>query len=533
MLGDLRLAVRHVTEQHVGEAWPSSKYEKDPILFAYEILGVVLQGWQREFAEAIRDNARVSAAGGRKIGKDFTVAVIALWWYASFDDARVIITAPTSRQIDRILWREIRKLFLRSGRCVACKKSNPNGPKPCEHSAPLAGRLGELGRTGLVASDDREIRGETANEAEGAAGLSGARLMYILDEASAISNSIHTTIRGNLASGQSREVLISNPTRPRGFFYDSHHTKKHLYKTFQVSSTDSPNIIAGEDVVPGLASASWLADTQRDWGVDSPLYKVHVLGQFILNEEGRIFTVHALLEAEQRWEDTPASGRIIIGIDPAGSSGEGDESSFAIRRGLKITRLHCRRGLTDEAHVEEAIGLVALESKENVGVGRPQFVIDRDGTVGARVWGAFVTYQQQHPEAFDLRGVRGGEKATREPLVYGQTRDEVSANLEKWIREGGALPSDRKLSAELAEFQWITALNGRSKVTPKEELKKILGRSPDRADSVGLAAWGTELATEFAPAQKRAIDPYRSQAGPASSGAVFDPYAALDRGRRR
>lgn len=518
---------RELADERLAKAWPSAVYQSRPVLFASEILGVEMVGWQREFLESIRDHRHVSCAGGRKVGKDFTVAVAALWWYASFEDARVVITAPTARQVDGILWREIRKLYLRSGRCVACKKADKDGPRPCEHSAILTGRLGELGRTGLRSPDDREIRGETASEAEGAAGTSGARLLYILDEASAMSDAIHTTIQGNIASGQSREVLISNPTRPRGFFFDSHHSKAFLYKTLRASSVDSPNIIAGEDIVPGLASESWLADRKRDWGEDSPFYKVHVLGEFVINEQGRAFTVHAIGEAEKKWEDTRAEGRIIVGIDPAGSSGLGDESVFAVRRGMKIVRLHARRGITEDGHVEEALALVTVEKREGERL-RAQFVLDRDGPVGASVWSAFVAYLSRHEGAFDLRGVRGGERAVREPLIYDRTRDEVFANLEKWFREGGAIPTDTKLSAELAEFQWVTNVQGRTKITPKDEIKKVLQRSPDRADAVSLAAWGQAIsANEVVTRERkrgRRVEDDDESSDTRNGDEIFDPY---------
>jgi hypothetical protein len=542
VLGELQHVARHVTDVQLGAAWPAPIWQAKPIAFANTILGVELHGWQRDFLTAIAESPRVSCAGGRKVGKDFTVAVAALWWWASFEDAKVILTAPTSRQVDRILWKEIRRLYRGSGRCVACKRSDPTGPRPCPHSAELSGKLGELAHTGLRAFDDREIRGETANEAEGAAGVSGSRLLYILDEASAIDDATHATIRGNLASGQSREVLISNPTRPRGFFFDSHHAKAHLYRTLRVSSCDSPNVLAGEDIVPGLASASWLADTERDWGRDSPLFRVHVLGEFVLNEAGRAFTVHAIAEAEKKWADTKAEGRIIIGLDPAGDSGLGDESVFAVRRGMKIVRLHARRGLSDDAHVEEALALIEVEQRGEPSSVRPQIVIDRDGSIGARVWSAFVAYQMRNPTAFELRGVRGGERAVREPLTYGSTRDEVFANLEKWLREGGAIPTDTKLSAELAEFQWATNVQGRSKITPKDDLKKILGRSPDRADGVSLAAWGreTDLGAPMPETSTPAVarQSRRSFNEPEIRGVPeLDAYAALDvfqePGRRR
>jgi hypothetical protein len=38
-------------------------------------------------------------------------------------------------------------------------------------------------------------------------------------------------------------------------------------------------------------------------------------------------------------------------------------------------------------------------------------------------------------------------------------------------------------------LEWKQQVNGRIKVTPKDEVRKALGRSPDRYDACALAVW--------------------------------------------
>ncbi len=190
--GDLRLALAAQVEFQTRIRFPCDKYQNDPVGFFHDILGV--EPWERqvEIIEAVRDHPRVACKSGHKVSKSHTAGGIALWYYCSFPDARVVMTSTTSRQVDAILWRELRMMKARGGICLECKRKNedlPNDQKitaPCPHSGMIDGVIGELARTGLKSADFREIVGFTAREAEAVAGVSGANLLYILDEASGI-----------------------------------------------------------------------------------------------------------------------------------------------------------------------------------------------------------------------------------------------------------------------------------------------------------------------------------------------------------
>ena len=537
---------RSIEQAELGRAWPSQRWANDPVGFAYYILGVELWQWQKDFLESIRDNKRTAASGGRKIGKDFGVAVASLWWYGTRKDARVFLTATNNRQVDGIAYLEIRKLKTRAGRCVDCKRLDDEklhrgerpGPIPCPHSAILTGEMGQLARTGVTSTDFREIKGATSKDPEGMAGLSGAAILAIIDEASGYDEEVYNAIVGNLAANGCREVLISNPTRARGFFFDTFYVAKRMdqFRRFEVPSTATPNYIEGREVFPGLASREWVEERKLEWGEDSALYKVHVLGQFVLNEEGSIFTIEALAEACARWFDASEEGRLSIGVDPAGESGKGDESAFAARRGKKIRSVTVRRGLSPEGHLVEILGIIAT-NRRDTDREPPKVVVDSDGEVGARVYSCLRGYLETHPEAFDLVRVRGSDKSPREPLVYDRTRDALAACFRDWLRDGGAIPDDAKLLRELNAFRWVDHhASGKTKLIPKDKLREILERSPDRADACVLSCWHAakdsivpekeeQQAQHPGPYDQRAeqtFDPYKSRTfGP---GSDWDPY---------
>lgn len=492
-------------------SWPSTRYYDDPCGFALEVLGIKLTEDQESVLRAVVEHMRVAVSSGHKIGKSVLDAVAALWFYATRDEARVIMSSVTARQVDQILWRELRMLHRRS-------------------KVPLGGELHELARSGLKSSDFREVVGFTARESEAVAGISGKNLLYILDEASGIGDDIAEAIEGNRAGG-ARVLMTSNPTRTEGFFFDAFHklrwsdTNPGGVYCIQVSSENTPNVRERRVVVPGLATHEWVEEKRREWGEDSALYQVRVRGRFVVKEEGRVVSLHTIELAEQRWRDAPCEGVLTIGLDPAGEGGEGDESVFALRRGLRVLELLAHRGLSEEAHL---VHLMNLVREHRLPRERPRVVVDREGPIGTRVWREIKAYLERFDEEnmpFVLFGVRASDRASREPDVWDRQRDALWGNASRWLRAqdegglGGAIPEDTRLEAELHAPEWIPGPNGRMKVTSKKDLRKKLGRSPDRGDAVCLAVWDP-MPHEFVVEEEKIRAPSRLDP---FSGAI-DPW---------
>lgn len=500
--------------------WPALRYRNKPVAFFREVLGVEPWAKQIEVIEAARDHKRVAISSGHKVSKSHTAAGLALWFYATHEDARVVMTSTTSRQVDQILWRELRMMITRSGRCVDCKRNDPKGPRPCPHSRVIPEIPFELARSGLKSPDFREIVGFTAKEAEAVAGISGKNLLYIADEASGIDDVIFEAIEGNRAGG-ARIVMFSNPTRTEGEFFAAFHEKSAFYKTIQISSEDSPNVREGREVIPGLATREWVEEKKQEWGEHSPLFKVRVKGEFVLSEDGKILSVHAIAQAESRWESAPDVGRLQIGLDPAGPGMAGDETAMASRRGAKVLGIYASRGLSEQGIVARVLGL-AQELKKPGEV--PLVVVDREGPIGNAVFGLLLAQQESNPRAFEVAAVRSSDKAIRNPGIYDRIRDELWAALAEWIQGGGAIPEDTKLAKELHAPRWIGHISGRLKCTPKDDLRKFLGRSPDRADAVALAVWEPRaFVVAETTDEERGMRSDISPGGPA-----LDPFQALD-----
>jgi len=532
-----KLGVRPVGEW----VWPSAEYQTDPVRFGRVELGIDVAQVDGELAivESVRDNRRTAVSGGRKVGKDFALGLLAIWFYCSFPGARVRFTAVTGQQLRDIFWREIRMLLAHAGRCVDCKRKDPNGPKPCPHAHPIPEEPATLPETGLRSPDFREIIGVQASSEEAAAGISGAYQLNIVDEASDVDEFVFEAIDGNLGGCiVGRVVYISNPTRNVGRFYDAFHERSKAFNTIYLSSRETLNVRAGKLVIPGLATREWVQEMEEIYGKDSQWVTIHVDGQFVTNPEGTVFTLEAIdksFAACDKAADDDGD-ELQIGLDIAGAGDGSDESGFAARRGRKMLECYALRGLDPDsgAHVVHALGLIAKHRRRNDKI---RVVVDREGEQGAKAWRKFGEYlaQKDHEDEFHLIGVRASERAQRQQQVYERTRDELIASLASWMRDGGALPADARLRGELNAFRWVPQVSGRSRLMSKDDMRKILGRSPDRADACSLACWGPMFIAATTETQEgnAADDAWeKAYGGTFREGGSMDVYGSTDWARR-
>ena len=93
------------------------------------------------------------------------------------------------------------------------------------------------------------------------------------------------------------------------------------------------------------------------------------------------------------------------------------------------------------------------------------------------------------------------------------------------------MPYPAKLSAELHAMEWKQAANGLLKVTPKDVLKKLIGRSPDRYDGLALACWEPlSMRPDVDEATRARV---ADSGGDAYERASVDPYEGVEVWGRR
>ena len=490
--------------------WPCYPYREDPIAFFYDVLMVKrLSPDQLDVIAAVnKPRARVSVVSGHKTGKDFLAGGVALWWFATDEEARVRATAVTLYQVRDVFWRELTGHWGRS----------QTGPHP------LDGTLHGLPQNGLRVGM-REVVGFTSDQPEAAAGISGRRVLYIFDEASGIADSIFEAAKGNLAGGDARVLLLSQGTRNEGAFYDSHHEKRSGWACFSLSSENTPNVIEGREVIPAMATREWLEEQRLDWNApDGPVWKVRVLGQFAEGGGQKVIALEAALAAEKRWEAMPTNPkeRLHLGLDAAGTGD--DENVAAPRRGQKILELEAWSGLPDvsvEQNAKETARRTMQVVRRHRAPREPKALVkvDAGGTIGLAVYGALRALE--YDKEIEVVGVHFGARSTlvREyPLV----RDQMWFGFAGWLKDGGAVPADRKLPAELTAPSWAYDEQSKRHVEKKDALRKKLKRSTDRADACLLSVHDPVRNREEPPEpppepdEARDLDPY--------AGGI-DPYA--------
>ena len=69
---------------------------------------------------------------------------------------------------------------------------------------------------------------------------------------------------------------------------------------------------------------------------------------------------------------------------------------------------------------------------------------------------------------------------------YANIRAEMYFKVLAWLKDGGCIPNDTDLKSELTVTEYKYTQAGKIILQPKEQIKELTGRSPDRADSLAL-----------------------------------------------
>lgn len=157
------------------------------------------------------------------MGKSSCVSRIILWYLFCYMEAQVACTAPSAHQMHDVLWKECDKWL---SKMPASLKDQYEWTKSHIRMTAAPNRWFARARTARK------------EDSEALAGVHGEHVMLIADEASGVADENYETAEGALTEENYIMILISNPTRLEGYFYDSHHSKR--FEKLSFSSEDSP-----------------------------------------------------------------------------------------------------------------------------------------------------------------------------------------------------------------------------------------------------------------------------------------------------
>lgn len=433
------------------------KWRVRPDLFARDVFGVRLLPFQKRIIEKMYECRRVAVPSGHAVGKTFVAALLVRHFLLS--GGRVLTTATTWPQVEKILWGEIR----RQARAATARGIT----------------LGEdLSLTQLKTANGGEAYGLSTDEPTAFQGSHWPRQLIIFDEADGVRPEIHAAAESLMSGGECYWLMIANPERTRGPFYDACH-RPDLWHVEHISCLDHPNVVTGREVVPGAVSREWVEERRRVWGEDSNEWRKRILGQFPTSDSGALITTELLHEASER-PPTARDGR-HMGVDV---SLGGDETVAVLVVDRVVTDIRRWR----EPNLMASTGRIAqLLTEWRV---QPTAVhIDACGLGAGPV--ARLRELGHDVHAVDFGGAPSGAwSGVHLDTRFINQRVEGYYTVRALLRDGELNIAARftDMWADLCAVQMIGPdSSGACRLEPKDAVKKRLGRSPDCGDALVLA----------------------------------------------
>jgi len=451
------------------------EYRRDPVLFFREILHFEPDEWQRNVANDIATQRLVSVRSGQGVGKTALESAIVLWFLTCFPFARVVATAPTRQQLQDVLWAEISKWQQRS---------------------PILKRILKWTKTKIYMQKYEErwfATARTATKPENMQGFHEDYMLFVVDEASGVSDPIMEAILGTLSGPNNKLLMCGNPTRTSGVFYDSHNRDREMFRTHKVSSLDSPR-----------TSKENIEMLKKKYGEGSDLWRVRVLGEFPRGESDSFISLELAEFAKDEVRLEPTGDTLYVGVDVA-RFGD-DETDMYARIGGKVVGERHHYKLDTMQTTGYVLKLIDECKEKFPDITRVEIRIDDTG-IGGAVTDRLNEINDEQQLKYEIIPVNNGAAAKDDHYgnfgseLWGQVRDMLEENMSRYILgQPGVieLPDDEKLIAQLTTRKWRMGSNGKIYLERKEDLKKRGLSSPDRADAFVLAFANIEKESGFA-----------------------------------
>lgn len=449
---------------------------KEPIKFIEKTLNRPLWEKQREIVLSVRDNERTTVGSGHGTGKTYTAAGIAIEFLFSFPPAIVITTAPTFRQVENLLWREIRNA----------------------HKLATVKLGGDMLKTRYEIEEDWYAIGIASKTPESVAGFHAKHILFICDESSGIGDEIFEAIEGVLTSENSRLLLIGNRTKRTGYFYDSF-ADPNFHK-ITISCFDTPNFVHNgiltpddltqeavdnaEIIMPQLVTPGWAMKLKTKYGANSDVFRVRAMGLPPKKDADTLISIDKIETAIG--SDRERSGSdLILGVDPARF---GDDDTSMVEREGNYARLF------EKIHGQDTMQTAGKVVRWLRGNPHGIAKIDSIG-VGAGI----VDRCKEHKDIADRVFAANSASQAIDAEHFINQRAESWDSIGEWLDDAILEPCEDDDWYELAKPKYKILSSGKMQLESKEDMKKRGIPSPNTGDALAL--------TFMRPSEEEALEP--------------------------
>lgn len=472
-------------------------WKREPWTFARQVLRVdELDDWQDETLHALVESPkqRFALKASKGPGKSALLAMIMWWFMVTRCDPKIVATSITGDNLADNLWTELAKWQQRSRFLQATFEWSSDRVVARQHRE----TWWMSARTWAKSATKDQL-------AQTLAGIHADSVLFVLDESGGIPREVMAAAEAGLANvdkAAGREALLvqaGNPNLLDGPLYDACTKDRHLWWVKEISGDpDDPKRAK-------RVSVDWAREMIAKYpgGRNHPIVMVDVLGQFPPGQSNALLGVEDVTKAATR--GIPLRNYVdevkILGVDVA-RFGD-DTSEIILRQGNASLRSRTLRKL-DTMHVAGEVSLCI--EKHN-----PAAVFIDVGGIGAGVVDRLLQL------GFAVIPIDFGSSAIAE-TAYNNRRTEMWWKMAAWIRAGGCIVDDAELRADLVGPTYKFTDDNRVRLERKDEIKKRLGRSPDKGDALALtfaapvAHPGLHLGNQ--PASHRALidyDPFQER----------------------
>lgn len=428
--------------------------EHGPDLWACELmdsLGQEVRARAFDGTKAV-EAIRAAVSSGHGIGKSAITSWLVLWIMSTRPNARGVVTANTSAQLESKTWAEVGKWLKRSLFADWFEITTGKG----------AMRLTAKGFAESWRCDAQTCREENS---ESFAGLHAADStpFYIFDEASAIPAKIWEVGEGGMTDGEPMWFAFGNPTRTGTRFHGCFHGQRHRWMTRRVDSSTCQ-----------ITNKTQIDQWAHDYGRDSDFFKVRVLGEFPSQSSLQFIGRELVTDAATRDLPSARGETVIIGCDIARF---GDDSTVLYFRQGRDARtyppiklkgadtMQVASRIAEQANLFRIAGHHVLVAIDGGGVGGG--VIDRLRAIG-----------------HEVDEVQFGSRAL-DPRKYAQRRSELWGLMRDWLKVG-AIPNDQELLDDLTGPEYGFTSTEQVQLEKKSDMKARGLSSPDVADALAI-----------------------------------------------
>jgi hypothetical protein len=453
------------------------RYRKNPVLFVREVLNTTPDQWQIEFLNHIAaNNRRISVRSGHGVGKSTAAAWAMLWYLFLRFPVKIVVTAPTSSQLYDALFAEVKRWV----------KVLPKTLQDQLEVKQDRIELKDANNEGFISA-----RTSRAEQPEALQGVHSDNVMLVADEASGIPEQVFEAAAGSMSGHSAVTLLLGNPVRSSGFFFDTHNRLSDDWVTMKVSCEDSPRV-----------SEAYVEEMKSRYGEESNAYRIRVLGEFPRSDDDTVIPMELLEMAMARDVTPSAHAPVVWGLDVARFGS--DRSALCKRQGNAILEpIKTWKNLD----LMQLTGAVVAEYEVLSTNQRPREILVDSIGLGAGV------VDRLRELNLPARGINVAESPAM-GTTYRNLKAELWHKAKAWLEARDCwMPKDELLVAELATVRYSFTSSGKIQIEGKDEIRKRGLASPDRADAFCLTfagdavigAYGSSASSKWSQPLRRNI----------------------------